>query len=418
MNQHIYDVIIIGGGAAGFFTAINIAERSEDLKILILEKDIHLLSKVKISGGGRCNVTNSCFDIRELISNYPRGGKELIGPFHTFSTGDTVHWFEKRGVKLKTESDGRIFPVTNDSQTIINCFIALSSKHKIEIMKRASVTGFSKEKDDFVVQAKAGDKFTAKKIVLTSGSNKSMWGCLAQTGHRIIEPVPSLFTFNVKDNLLKGLSGVSVENVVIKLNGFSKSISGPLLITHWGLSGPAVLKLSAFAARELSEVNYKNFIVVDWVPGLSRDEIISLLKQHSEKEKNKMISKTALFNIPRRLLDNIIDKAEIDLNKQWGSISRKEMNTLSEIFKSTKLFVDGKSTFKEEFVTAGGVDLKEVNFKSMESKLVKNLFFAGEVLNIDAVTGGFNFQAAWTTAWIAAKSISEKFGKKVNQEKK
>jgi predicted Rossmann fold flavoprotein len=407
--QEVKNIIIVGGGAAGFFTAINLAEKVSGLNISILEKDPRVLSKVKISGGGRCNVTNACFDVMSLVKNYPRGRKELIGPFNSFNPLNTIKWFEDRGVKLKTEDDGRVFPVTDKSQTIVDCFVNLAKENNIKIYSSKNVSAIKiSDQEKFFIATKENEIFEAEIAILTTGNSKTIWNELTKLGHKIIEPVPSLFTFNIDDELLKDLSGVSVENTHLSIAEIKSKSTGPLLITHWGLSGPAVLSLSAFAAIDLNKLDYNFQLIVDWLPALSYENILYELKEIISANRNKSVLTQAMFKLPKRLNEKLIIKSGININKHWGDVSKKEVSSLAEILKSTKFLVKGKSTFKEEFVTAGGVDLREVNFKTMESKLIKNLFFAGEVLNIDAVTGGFNFQSAWTTGWIAADVIASR----------
>ncbi len=417
MLKKTNDIIIIGGGAAGFFAAINLAELLKGLNIFILEKDTRVLSKVKVSGGGRCNVTNGCSDAMNLIKNYPRGGKELIGPFNSFGTSETIKWFEDHGVKLKTEDDGRVFPVTDKSQTIIDCFLNLARENNIQIQTGKNVSSITiSDQNKFILSTKENEKFEADKLIITTGSNNPIWNELHKLGHKIIEPVPSLFTFNIDDELLKELSGVVVENVHLQIQKTKLNSNGPLLITHWGLSGPSVLSLSAFAARELNKMNYNFQLQVDWLPLLGYGKIETELKEIIVSKRNKSVSAQSLFKLPKRLVEKFFVKSGIDSDKHWGEVSKKEISALIEILKATKFLVKGKSTFKEEFVTAGGVELKEINFKTMQSKLIKNLFFAGEVLNIDAVTGGFNFQSAWTTGWLAANGIAASINEKEIKE--
>jgi predicted Rossmann fold flavoprotein len=394
---------VTGGGAAGYFYAVNVPDSVAKNDILILEKSSGVLSKVKISGGGRCNVTNIISEPAELVNYYPRGKKELLGPFNIFSSSDTIAWFNQRGVKLKTEPDGRVFPVTNDSQTIIDCLLKEADKRKISLLLKHAVDKFEFKNNKWIIHSNE-KVFEAEFLVVASGSSKKVWECLKLLGHKIIDPVPSLFTFNINDRLLNGLAGVSVKSVVCSIDGSGISADGPLLITHWGLSGPAILKLSSFAARYLYDKKYKFSVKVNWVPGYKKNEMMDLIIKRRSEHPRKIISGDHLFNIPLRLWERLISKAGIHEEMKWSAVSKTIIESLSDILINTSLKVEGKSTFKEEFVTAGGVDLKEVNFKTMESKLYKNLFFAGEVLDIDAVTGGFNFQAAWTTAWIAAKS--------------
>jgi hypothetical protein len=404
--QH-FDIIIIGGGAAGFFTAINAAELNPKLKIAILERGKEVLTKVKVSGGGRCNVTHAEFLPKELSTNYPRGEKELLGPFHSFMTGDTMQWFEEKGIALKIEDDGRIFPVSDDSQSIIDCFLRETERLKIQVLKNHSVQDFQQEEDFWKVKTSRGD-FSAEKIMLATGSNPKMWNMLKKLGHKIIEPVPSLFTFNIKDERIKDLPGIATE-AEVKIN--SKKINleskGPLLITHWGMSGPGILKLSAWGARDLEKLNYQFEIKVNWLPEVTSEEILDQLKDLKTKLAKQQVLKNAQFDLPKRLWRNLIVAAGISDGTTWADLNKNQLQGLSNQLTAAVFQVNGKSTFKEEFVTAGGVDLKEVNFKTFESKLHKNLFLAGEILNIDAITGGFNFQNAWTGGFLAAKAMSE-----------
>ncbi|TPN87273.1 BaiN/RdsA family NAD(P)/FAD-dependent oxidoreductase [Aquimarina algicola] len=399
-----YDVIIVGGGAAGFFTAINAAENSPNIKIAILERGKEVLSKVRISGGGRCNVTHAEFIPNELSKNYPRGEKELKGPFHNFMTGDTMDWFESRGVALKIEEDGRIFPVSDTSQTIINCFLSTAQKLNIDILKSHVVQNFTQNDGKWLVETNKGD-FTAEKLMIATGSNTKIWKLLEQLGYQIIAAVPSLFTFNIKDERIKNLPGVATQ-AQVKVKNTKLSNIGPLLITHWGMSGPAILKLSAWGAIVLNALQYQFEILVNWLPDYSQQEVFEELiaiKNNTPKQQPKTY---AQFNLPKRLWQNLVEASAIENDMRWADISKQQLKELSEQLTQATFSVTGKSTFKEEFVTAGGVDLKDVNFKTFESKKHKNLYFAGEVLNIDAITGGFNFQNAWTGAFIAANAIT------------
>jgi predicted Rossmann fold flavoprotein len=399
-------VVIIGGGAAGFFAAITIAETNPNLEVIILEKGKNILQKVKISGGGRCNVTHACFDPKELCEFYPRGKKELLGPFHQFMTGDTMEWFEDRDVKLKIEVDNRVFPVSNSSQTIIDCLMNAANNAGVILKLSQNVESISKENNQYKIKT-SSDQFIADKLVIATGSSPKFWELIAKLDHTIIPPVPSLFTFKINDKRIKEIPGVSVANATVKLVGSSFESIGPLLITHWGISGPAVLKLSAFGARFLAEKNYQYNVIINW---LSRpfnkvlDHLKALKKEH---QKRQVILKPIFQEIPKRLWENLVLASEIKEEQRWADLSNKQLENLSNQLTGTTFNANGKTTFKEEFVTAGGIDLKEINFKRFESKLHKNLFFAGEVLNIDAVTGGFNFQNAWTGGYIAGKAIAE-----------
>lgn len=398
------DVLIIGGGAAGFFAAINIAEQNPHLKVAILERGKEVLTKVKVSGGGRCNVTHAEFIPQELILNYPRGEKELLGPFHQFMTGDTINWFEKRGVSLKIEEDGRMFPITDSSQTIIDCFLKEAKKHKVEILMNHAVKSLQKKADVFEIKTPEGI-FTSQKVLIATGSNPKIWKILEDLGHTISSPVPSLFTFNIKDERIEDIPGVVVNNVLVKVVDSDLESSGPLLITHWGMSAPAILKLSAFGALELAKRDYKFDININFI-NKSFEDALEILKMLKQEQAKKTVFKSTQFDVPKRLWQNLVLASKMDHETRWADLNKDQLETLASQLTQAIFSVDGKSTFKEEFVTAGGVELKEVNFKTFESKLIPNLYFAGEVLNIDAITGGFNFQNAWTSGFIAAQNIS------------
>ncbi len=400
----LYDIIIVGGGAAGFFTAINAAENNPDLKILILERGKEVLTKVRVSGGGRCNVTHAEFIPAELVKRYPRGEKELRGPFHKFMTGDTIEWFEQRGIELKTEDDGRMFPITDSSQTIIDCFTQECKKLNIEIQKGHSLKSFRRSGEAWTIETNSGS-FQSRKLMLATGSNSKVWNLLQKMGHSIVPAVPSLFTFNIKDSRIKDLAGIA-SNAEVKILSANLESSGPLLITHWGMSGPAILKLSAWGARELNDLNYKFKISVNWLPGYSENEILEELKEIKFSNSKQQVAKRAQYELPKRLWQSIVSASKIKPDTKWADLNKDQLKDLAKQLTIAEFKVEGKSTFKEEFVTAGGVDLKEVNFKTFESKLHKDLYFAGEILNIDAITGGFNFQNAWTGGFLAAKAMS------------
>lgn len=403
MNSN-YDIIIIGGGAAGFFTAINVVENNPKLKVAILERGKSVLEKVRISGGGRCNVTHACFVPNDLVKFYPRGEKELRGPFHQFCSGDTIEWFEKHGVTLKIEEDGRMFPESDSSQTIIDCFTKATNDLGIEVLTGQSVQSIYKTETHFKVQTNT-NIFLAEKVVMATGSNPKMWEMLENLGHSIVSAVPSLFTFNIKDNRIKDLMGLSAF-ATVKVKKSKLEASGPLLITHWGMSGPGILRLSAWGARELFDKNYHFAILVNWLNETTFEECIDLLKEIKLENAKKVIAKKAPFEMPNRLWERLVLASGISEETKWADCNKTQINALANQLTSGEFQVNGKSTFKEEFVTAGGIDLKEVNFKTMESKVVPNLFFAGEILNIDAITGGFNFQNAWTGGFIVAQSIA------------
>lgn len=397
-------VVIIGGGAAGFFAAITVAEANPDLRVIILEKGKKVLQKVKVSGGGRCNVTHACFTPKELVEFYPRGKKELLGPFHQFMTGDTMEWFENRDVELKIEADNRIFPVSNSSQTIIDCLVSSAENAGVEIQLSQNVKSISNVSEQFKITTNS-QELVADKLLIASGSSPKMWEILKSLGHSIIEPVPSLFTFNINDPRIKEIPGISVPSATVKLAKSSFESSGPLLITHWGLSGPAVLKLSAFGALFLAEKNYQYNVNVNWL-SKSTNEVLEELKSAKANQAKKQVVLRSIFEeIPRRLWEKLVIASQISANQNWADISNKQLENLANQLTYSLFNADGKSTFKDEFVTAGGIDLKEINFKTFESKLHKNLYFVGEVLNIDAITGGFNFQNAWTSGFICAKNL-------------
>ncbi len=400
----MYDLIIIGGGAAGFFTAINVAENNPNLKIAILERGKEVLSKVRVSGGGRCNVTHAEFIPNALSKNYPRGEKELKGPFHTFMTGDTMEWFGERGVALKIEEDGRVFPVSDSSKTIIDCFLSETKRLGIKILINHSVKDFKTEKDCWKVNTNQGD-FVTKKLMIATGSNPKIWKLLQNLGHNTIDPVPSLFTFNSKDSRIKDLPGV-VTNATVKVKNSKLASDGPLLITHWGMSGPVILKLSAWGAIELNALQYDFEIIVNWLQQYSQQEILEELKALKNNNSKQQVFTYTQFELPKRLWQSLVLASGIKKDTRWADINKFQLNKLSEELTQGVFRIKGKSTFKEEFVTAGGVHLKEINFKTFESKKHKNLYFAGEVLNIDAITGGFNFQNAWTGGFIAAQAIT------------
>lgn len=400
----MYDVLIVGGGAAGFFTAINIAEKNPNYKIAILERGKEVLTKVRISGGGRCNVTHACFVPDDLVKFYPRGEKELRGPFHQFCSGDTIEWFSNHGVELKIEEDGRMFPVSDSSQTIIDCFLNAAKKYKIDILTGQSVQSIFHSEDSWKVETNQ-QTFRCDNLVMTTGSNPKMWEILEKLGHTIVPPVPSLFTFNIKDKRIKDLMGVSAF-ASVKVKNSKLSASGPLLITHWGMSGPGILRLSAWGARELFDKSYQFILEVNWLNDATFEETENQLKALKLEHAKKVVGKKSPFNFPNRLWESLVLASEISLETKWADLSKKQLQNLALQLINGQFQVNGKSTFKEEFVTAGGIDLKEINFKTMESKLLPNVYFAGEILNIDAITGGFNFQNAWTGGFIVSEHLA------------
>lgn len=406
MNSN-FDIIIVGGGAAGFFTAINIVEKNPKLKVAILERGKTVLEKVRISGGGRCNVTHACFVPNDLVKFYPRGEKELRGPFHQFCSGDTIDWFEKHGIELKIEDDGRMFPVTDSSQTIIDCFLSATQKLGISVLTGQSVQSVFKAENYWKVETNH-ETFACQKLIMTTGSNPKIWDMLTELGHSIVSPVPSLFTFNIKDIRIKDLMGLSAF-AKVKVKNSKLEASGPLLITHWGMSGPGILRLSAWGARELFDKNYQFQLQVNWLNEIDFDEAMETLKELKQEHARKAVSKKSPFDFPNRLWESLVLASGIDSEQKWADLSKKQLTDLANQLTNGEFQVNGKSTFKEEFVTAGGIDLKEINFKTMESKLHPNLFFAGEIVNIDAITGGFNFQNAWTSGFIVAQTITEDF---------
>ena len=402
-------LIIIGGGAAGFFCAVNAARINPSLKIIILEKSSKLLSKVRVSGGGRCNVTHACFDIQEIIKKYPRGSNFVKKSFHQFFTTDTIEWFKQRNVELKIENDGRMFPTTNSSQTIIDCLLKEVNKYGIEIRMNTEVKKLSMVNGEWSIQTADSQQLIANFICIACGGypKSLMFDWLKNIGHSIEEPVPSLFTFNLVNNDINKLMGVSVSDVQVKINGSKLVERGPILITHWGFSGPVVLRLSAWGARELAINNYHFTILINWIPEFNEQSLREKLNElRIENASQKIINKN-IFGLPQRLWEYLISQSRINENMRWADLPSKEQNLLIKNVVANEFEVKGKTTFKEEFVTAGGIKLSEIDANTMQSKVVPNLFFAGEIMDVDGITGGFNFQHAWTSGFIAAKSISE-----------
>lgn len=405
MSKHL---VVVGGGAAGFFCAVNAARMNPLLKVTIIEKSNKLLSKVKVSGGGRCNTTHACFDIPELAKRYPRGQQFLKKAFHWFQATDTIHWFAERGVTLKTEADGRMFPNTDDSQTIINCLLREADLYKVTIMLQCEVTSITDGAEkNFVLETTRGTIDADFVCVASGGYPKStMFSWLKKTGHTIVEPVPSLFTFNMPGNAVTKLMGVAVERAAVKVAGTKIAEEGPLLITHWGMSGPAILRASAWGARELAEKDYKFTLLVNWLPDYREQDLRSDWTSYRNEYAAQKVGGRNSFGLPARLWQYLLETSGLHAEMRWAEMPSREQNKLITNLTAQSFEVSGKTTFKEEFVTCGGIALKEVDPNTLQSKIRTGLFFAGEVLDIDGITGGFNFQNAWTTGWIAAKCIA------------
>lgn len=399
------DLIVVGGGAAGFFSAITCAENSGK-SVLILEKTSQLLQKVRISGGGRCNVTHDCFEPRELSANYPRGEKSLIGPFHRFGAADTVEWFTNRGVTLKTEADGRMFPDTDSSQTIIDTLLGAARAAGVKIYTSEGVTSIVKNDEHFGVMTDTGGSYTAANVLIATGGTRIAAGAklAASLGHRLHPPTPSLFTFKIKDSRLDGLLGLSVSPAEVSVGQSKLRSRGPVLITHWGMSGPGILKISAWGARELAERGYRFDISVNWLP--DDDPVAVITEKRLSEAKRQLSTRSPFASIPKRFWLRLLAAADVADDLTWAQLSKKQANRLVSELTASTFTVNGKSTNKDEFVTCGGVSLNEINFKTMESKLVQGLYFAGEVIDIDGITGGFNFQNAWTNGFHAGSSIA------------
>lgn len=404
-------IAVIGGGAAGFFSAIACAEANPEAQVILLEATPRLLTKVKISGGGRCNVTHHCFDTAKLVTNYPRGFRELRGPFSRFQPRDTVAWFEERGVPLKTEEDGRMFPVSDQSESIIRCLIEHAEKAKVQIRKGAFLKKVEKLSPEtlFKLHFQKDEALTVNKILLATGSAPIGYEIAKSLGHPIEPPVPSLFTFEVNDSRLDELSGLSFPSVELTLKAADQTFkqTGPLLITHWGLSGPAVLKLSAWGARALHEASYRAQLAVSFLSHLDLPHTVEILKAARQQLGQKTIRSHTPFDLPKRFWQRLIEMQNISDQLPWTQMSNGVLQNLAEQISKGVYSVLGKGPFKEEFVTCGGVSLKDVDFKTMASRLCPGLYFAGEILDIDGITGGFNFQAAWTTGWIAGQNLAQ-----------
>ncbi len=399
--------MVIGGGAAGFFCAVNAARLHPDATVIVLEKSSKLLSKVRVSGGGRCNVTHSCFSISEMIRKYPRGENFLKKAFHHFFTTDTIEWFKERNVLLKTEPDGRMFPITNNSETIVNCLIKEANRYQVEIRMNAAVEALEKINGVFVISIAGSKTIKADAVCIASGGypKSAQFEWLINTGHTIQPPVPSLFTFNMPGNGITALMGVSVPEATVKIIGTKLQQTGPLLITHWGMSGPAILKTSAWGARMLAEKNYEYRIQVNWLPQYNEQSLKEKILRTRFDMAAQKISNRNPFALPSRLWEYFLAECGINNDTRWADLPAKEQNKLVKILCAHEFDVKGKTTFKEEFVTAGGIHLEEIDSSTMQSRRVPGLFFAGEVIDVDGITGGFNFQNAWTTGWIAARAM-------------
>ena len=401
-------IIIIGGGAAGFFAAITAAIAHSHASVILLEAGREFLSKVRISGGGRCNVTHHCFEPSQLVQYYPRGGKALRGAFSRFQPKDTVAWFKSRDVTLKTEADGRMFPITDDSATIANCLLETAKEYGVNLRPNSPVKSLQKIDNQFWIELKNGEILKGDRVLIATGSNPTGYRWAKELGHQVQEPVPSLFTFNIKDPRLTDLAGIAVENVRVSLvSSDQKKLeqTGPLLITHWGVSGPAILKLSAWGARLLHDQNYQMPLIINWLPNYNRETLQAILLETKQSQPRKQILNFSPVEIPKRLWQSLVTFIGLDSKIVWADLSKKVLNNLLIELLQGEYLIQGKGVFKEEFVTCGGVNLSEINFKTMESKKCPGLFFAGEVLDIDGVTGGFNFQSAWTTGWLAGQAI-------------
>ncbi len=401
------NIVVVGGGAAGFFGAVVCAEAYPHARLIVLEKSAKVLAKVRVSGGGRCNVTHACFDPKLLVQNYPRGAQALLGPFHRFQPRDTVEWFESHGVALKTQSDGCLFPQSNKSQTIIELFIGLAKKAGVDVRTNAMIASVERNgSSGFCLSLQSGERIICDRLLMTTGSDPQGYQWAQDLGHCIEPPVPSLFTFTVPDNRLKGLAGLVMKNAQVRLVGTSLCQTGPILVTHWGLSGPAILKLSAWGARVFHERGYQARIQINWA-GFDLDIIQRDMRRFKTFYPKKTIAAHRLFDLPHRLWESLVRAAGINEEQRWADLKKTQMIQLAnEVFEGV-YNVTGRSTFQEEYVTCGGVRLNEVNFKTMESRVCPGLYFAGEILDIDGMTGGFNFQNAWTTAWVAAHAMGQ-----------
>lgn len=406
-QQGAGELIVIGGGAAGFFCAVNAARMHPGLRVTVVEKSNKLLAKVKVSGGGRCNTTHACFDIPELVKRYPRGQNFVKKAFHSFNTNDTITWFGERGVQLKTEADGRMFPVTDDSQTIINCLLKEADKYNVKIRLQCEVQSITAAAKGFELHTSTGTMQADFVCIACGGYPKSaMFEWLRKLGHTIAEPVPSLFTCNMPGNPVTQLMGVAVERAAVKVAGTKLAEEGPLLITHWGMSGPAILRLSAWGARQLADMNYHFTLLVNWLPGQTEQDLRNAWQSYRDEYAGMKTGNKNPFGLPNRLWLYLLAASDINPDIRWAEIPAKEQNRLIRNLTAQEFPVKGKTTFKEEFVTCGGIHLSEVDPNTMQSRKQPGIYFAGEILDVDGVTGGFNFQHAWTSGWIAARSIA------------
>ena len=396
---------VIGGGAAGFFAALSVKEHHPDHEVILFEKTSKVLSKVKVSGGGRCNVTHACSDIATLCEAYPRGGKKLKSLFYQFNTTDTIAWFESRGVAIKTEKDGRMFPVSDQSQSIIDCLVTEMTRLKVALELGHSITKIEQEDQHWKLQFADSESQNFDAVIIATGGSPKLKGFdwLSRLGHSIVPPIPSLFTFNMPSEPIKELMGLVVENARVKIKGTKIQAQGPLLITHWGMSGPAILKASSFGARELSERDYNFEIQINWVDQTNTELLFEQLQEFSQLHPQKGIGNQKAFALPNRLWSFLLEKTAIPTDRKWIEVGKKKFRQLAALLTQDSYQVAGKTTFKEEFVTCGGVDLSEIDLKTMQSKKLPNLYFAGEVIDVDAVTGGYNFQAAWSGGYCAGK---------------
>lgn len=401
-------LIVIGGGASGIFCAVNAAAMSAGLQVTVLEKTHRFLSKVEVSGGGRCNVTHQCDDIDEMSACYPRGRHFVRKAFHQFFTHDTIEWFKDRGVSIVPEADGRMFPSTNTSSTIIRCLLSEAERYAVRLRLRSEVTGIHQDTTGFRVNLTDGSTLHGDVVFIACGGPQKSaairW--IEDMGHEIIPPVPSLFTFNLPGHPIVKLMGVSVPDASIRIEGMKFRSEGPVLITHWGLSGPGILKLSAFAARELHAAEYRFNVIVDWLPSMTREAMHAVIRLQRAERGGQLVHARSLFGIPARLWQFLLDSLKVAHECRWADLPSSRQSALVELLKGQLFQVSGKTTFKEEFVTAGGVSTRQVDPSSMQSRLVDGMYFGGELLDVDGITGGYNFQHAWTSGWIAARHIS------------